>query len=890
MKIVAGGALAVLVTLCGCSRADQFVMYAEEALEYTVLRGNSEYLGVGVDAWGPDWRWFGFEGAPASAEGGTRSVRLSSPVPGGEATATLEHRAQADGHDSVSLKYSLSADAQTELTQIVVRVVPREGAFRGGRCLATLADGSEVSLDLPFGRQDVGDAVSSLALVDSTGQVTRIAVEPPRPMSADGAGRIQIAGAELPAAVWRETTLRLTLPGSVQFVASQEEATQRTDTSGWFPCPVGLEGVPIDLSFLNQDDRSEYIPAGTHGFLTVDGDRFVFEDGTPARFWGVNVTAGGALGPPERARQIAERLARLGVNVVRLHHLDSWANPIVDYDHPDGTTQHLDASSMRALDRTIYELKQRGIYVILDPWVQRCFTAADGVADYGSLGHRGNFNLHPYVYFDPRMQELIGLQWESVWNHVNEFTGVAYKDEPALILTEVINEGLFLSLDGIQGEYYRELVTKRYEEWAARNGGLPLEQSSIFSQNYGENNIRFFMDVHRQFYREMASRLRQAGVRVPINATNWAHWTWVLATQTDQDFMDAHHYYGGDRIGPGHGLGGLWLSHPLGLPGTPFGPIASFAVAGKPLTSSECGNNPPKTYRAAYPIGLATVAAFQEWDSITGYAFTQSSSPQDRLSPYEWEADPVTLAAMAVGALIYRRGDVAPARETVTLSIPEEELYILRWENDGARQIWNLPGFNAAIEEHRVTVSLPGGGTSRHAGATLLTPDAAWEYRHPFARLESDTGEFWRDWQYGVGGIDTSRTQVAYGFLGRNPQPVATERAVFATSAPFAVLALCSLTDAPIETSPRLLVTAMARAENSGMAYNLAGDRIVDEGRGPVLCEPVQAEVRFHTTARALRLRPVGTTILRPVPIQDGWATVQLGGTDGTLFFEIDAE
>ena len=30
-------------------------------------------------------------------------------------------------------------------------------------------------------------------------------------------------------------------------------------------------------------------PTGKHGFVTVKGDRFVFEDGTPTRFWGAQM-------------------------------------------------------------------------------------------------------------------------------------------------------------------------------------------------------------------------------------------------------------------------------------------------------------------------------------------------------------------------------------------------------------------------------------------------------------------------------------------------------------------------------------------------------------------------------------------------------------------------
>ncbi len=62
---------------------------------------------------------------------------------------------------------------------------------------------------------------------------------------------------------------------------------------------------------------------------------------------------------------------------------------------------------------------------------------------------------------------------------------------------------------------------------------------------------------------------------------------------------------------------------------------------------------------------LAAVAALQGWDSVTGYACSQSGRPRGKLSAFEWESDPATTASVAVGALLFRRGDVEPARRTV---------------------------------------------------------------------------------------------------------------------------------------------------------------------------------------------------------------------------------
>ena len=530
--------VAVLGLAASAAGAQEWTMYPEGGAGYTVLRGDAVYMKMDVTAWGPQWRWFSF-GGRGTAEGGRRTVPMTATIGGTDQKISMLHTAERAGTDSVTLGYELSVDETAELTQIVVEVRPSNPFFGGQACIAIGEDGARNEVSMPFGRGTIGKDVRKLLLADKNGDTVEITLEPARDVSMDGPARLTLVANSLEAGRKRSTRITVTLPGAVEFIPDVESSVQRDDTSDWFPYPVGPEGMPVDLSFLNKDEDGNYIPAGSHGFVEVKDGDFVFEDGTPVRFWGLNITAGAVLGSPERAEQIAERLARLGINVIRLHPLDSWANPIIDYDHPDGTTQHLDPESMRALDKTVYELKQHGIYVVLDPWVQRCFKEADGVADYGKMGERGNFNLHPFIYIDDRMQELIQKQWRQVWTHENEFTGLAYKDDPACVMTEVINEGLMISLGGVSGyPHYVDELKEIYREWAEENDGQPWEQANLLTQNYGNNNIDFMRYLHRTFYRESHDFLRSIGLRMPINATNWAHFKWVMVPQTILDFMD----------------------------------------------------------------------------------------------------------------------------------------------------------------------------------------------------------------------------------------------------------------------------------------------------------------------------------------------------------------
>ena len=57
-------------------------------------------------------------------------------------------------------------------------------------------------------------------------------------------------------------------------------------------------------------------------------DYFTFEDGTPGRFWGVNINGSANFPEHSYSEIFAKRLMKVGINLVRFHQLDAeWATP-----------------------------------------------------------------------------------------------------------------------------------------------------------------------------------------------------------------------------------------------------------------------------------------------------------------------------------------------------------------------------------------------------------------------------------------------------------------------------------------------------------------------------------------------------------------------------------
>lgn len=204
------------------------------------------------------------------------------------------------------------------------------------------------------------------------------------------------------------------------------------DESEWFawtiPDESKVKGTAIDASFLLEK------PAGKRGFVKVAGDGYVFEDGTPARFWGTNVVFNANNMSHEESDILADRIARSGYNIVRMHMFDASREPNI---FAPNTTRTFDEEQ---LDRLFYftaALKQRGIYVYMDLLVYRKAYAADGIEDVEEIASKG---WYPESHYDPYLRFLQKEYAEMLLTRVNPYTGLAYKDDPQMAMVGITNE------------------------------------------------------------------------------------------------------------------------------------------------------------------------------------------------------------------------------------------------------------------------------------------------------------------------------------------------------------------------------------------------------------------------------------------------------------------
>ena len=222
----------------------------------------------------------------------------------------------------------------------------------------------------------------------------------------------------------------------------------------YIPFPFYHDDVPIDISFVFENEK----PAGKHGFLKTDGKSFRFEDGTIGRFWGTNFNGGANFPSHDYAKTVAKRLAKIGINLVRLHQLDSeWNTPNI-FSFTKGKTVEkgeIDPESIVRLDYLIYCLKNEGIYCYMDMFTYRKFKTGDGVPNAENLLDAAK----PYSIYSRKLIELQKDLCKRLWTHVNPYTGLRYCDDPVFVLAEIVNESdLFSKRKPIEIEPYKTIL------------------------------------------------------------------------------------------------------------------------------------------------------------------------------------------------------------------------------------------------------------------------------------------------------------------------------------------------------------------------------------------------------------------------------------------------
>ena len=287
--LVAIAAIAAAVLSAQASAEDSWSVVVDpgNSLNFMLAKNQKPVGQLLVIGWGPSWGWVGVEGHD-KAKGDRLDTGYTMVVD--QAKGQVLHiklQAQKIGPRQISFRYDLQADKDVPLTLVTACL---SGGDKG-KLVLNHQGGGQTRHDLPIGRYE-GTPPVSTGVLDMTG-LGKVALgfEPPCPVEFDGSARIVLAKDVFKQGS-KSLTLTLTFPTEADFLGSPEAMQKLTRTIAgpdWFPFhPSGK----LVSGAIGMDDWLDK-PAGKRGGVRMVGDHFEFADGTPVKFWGVNLAYGG---------------------------------------------------------------------------------------------------------------------------------------------------------------------------------------------------------------------------------------------------------------------------------------------------------------------------------------------------------------------------------------------------------------------------------------------------------------------------------------------------------------------------------------------------------------------------------------------------------------------
>ncbi len=621
---------------------------------------------------------------------------------------------------------------------------------------------------------------------------------------------------------------------------------EKQNVRDWHRDILSEKASPVDLSFLNKGE----LPAGKHGFIKTKADKLEFEDGTPVKFWGANLMAYALFSTSDiDIKAHAKRIAQLGYNLIRIHHHDSsWVKPNI-FKHPESNTQELSPEAFKKLDWWIKCLKEQGIYIWLDLHVGRTFTKADGVRYFDDIAKgKGSVEVKGFNYYNDSIQAQMQKFNEAYLDHVNAFTKLAYKSDPAVIALLITNENdltqhfgnLFLPDKGYK--QHNAIFIDDYTQFAKKTN---LSADKVWlTWLMGESKL-YLSDVEHRFNQKMITHLHSLGVKSLIATTNsWGSMgLFGLPSLTDGNIIDTHSYGRAEEFNYNPRFNPGFLTW-----------IGGSQIAGKPLSVTEWNLEPfPVADRFTSALYTASIASLQGWDAMMLYGYSQHSL-DGKMNGHNYSTynDPSITGLMPAAALLYRQSHASPAKKNYELQLSEADFFYKRHDPTTSKTIRTL------METSRIGIKIPQvrelpwlNENTVKTGNGLTVSDPNQDFI-PAGQdfVISDTGELKRDWSKGIHTVNTPKSQVASGWIGGNP--IALKDVTFKISTKKATVAVQSLGDKPINKSGAIFITAIARSMPEKTSF---------------LSEPVAGEISVAAPAD-LKLFPVDALGKKRAPIR----------------------
>lgn len=702
---------------------------------------------------------------------------------------------------------------------------------------------------------------------------------------------------------WFDDLTLTFLDASGNKTGAELKSEQATNTSDWYPYqpPASAGLAALDLSSLNEK------PAGNRGFVKIIDGHFAFADGTRVKFWGTDIVGPNIFLPHEEADLVARRMAKLGINLVRLHFLDNdWGDKSLFDPKADNTRAFL-PESLDKMDYLIAALKKNGIYLYPDFSVGRKFREGDKVPGYQDLemGAKG------VIHFSRRVIDLNKEYAEALLTHVNPYTKLALKDDPVYVASEIVNESSIFSGFGEQSfpKPFQEELQRMFTEWAGthsiklRAGGkitrfkFDWNTQKLLPMENPENeapSLKFLLETLLKSNREMKAFLKKVSPHALLAGSNMGlPVLGAIRGDAELDFMDTHAYWDHPQI---WNVSGGWsnvdkapmnnnsqLLNPF--QGSLLFSLSHAPVSDKPLIVTEWNDCVPNEYRLEGTVLMAAYGCLQDWDGLLQFDYGPSVIGAAKMSNFSINSRPDNEPLYSAGAVIFRQGLLKSSDIIAVEPVADADVLANGSKSNGLFEHPWLPYAVKVVKKFTGKVKVPDDGLG----------DLAKLHEPGKKTVRSQTGEQTLDYGKGVLKIDSPFVQGYTGAIGTGGIWRTGDMAlVLAKRNPWASILAVSLDRKPLISSKRYLVAAVARAENSGQTYNATRTALKNSGATPVLMQGVLAGIAIKVSGTAYKVAPLDASGKAGVPlkavVEKGALKFTISPKDRTAYYLVEAQ
>ncbi len=648
------------------------------------------------------------------------------------------------------------------------------------------------------------------------------------------------------------SNLKNTKSSSLAFeVFSLEPPFFITADKNWIELPVAREiqeGGILDFSF-----RAD-APAGKYGRIVPGKDgHFEYEKnpGSRPKLVGTNLCFSANYLSKDAADTLAHTFKMMGYNTVRFHH--------TDVDLINGTwnarqSDDINPAQQDKLDYLFAAMKKQGMYVVIDLYTMRRF-GADEIEGWNKYVDNPNVikALVPLLPGAFNAWTKMALKW---LNHVNPYTGIPMKDDPALLSICPVNEDSIASVWAPTPDV-KQLYLDRFEKWKQETGKSG-EPDPLFAQ--------FLTELKVASNRQMAKFFKDNGIHAMITGCNW----WDTMAQTferdELDVVDNHHYW--DHPQPSYNQNSDMKSS---LAYTAPGFMMPTRIFGKPFTVSEYNFCAPNQFRAEAGAMFGAYSALQDWDGVYRFAWAHSDKnvmEQKPVEGFDTATDPLNQLTERQIILLFGRGDVTPAKKKFIYAVTMAEATKNGLGDMWAKGLFPQPFTTLGLVSQIGSQVVDNGQTiqGRYDGVVAATAPAADALSgNPFVEAKSlpktpesgeeivsDNGQIILNNKKGYIKVVTGKTEclVAPAAIDLTGNTLAVKN-----RSGFSSISASAMDNKPLAESRRVLLFHLTNVFNTNMQFsNPKMTTLVNRGTLPYLVRAGSADVSLKNRNPGLKL------------------------------------